>query len=143
MWNGGALAPMRERDHDNLLAMSYARTLREMCGLGIYGLQAWDRFGGYTHLHRLVPMFWPKDEAALAANAAGFNTVLYRSPAPPASDGYKQMQCFGEACVAMRPGGCEARPEPMIWYPPELEPLAPPPAAFAGVPAALRQEPAR
>jgi len=143
VWHGGALAPMLQRDHDNLQAMSFARSLPEMCGLGIYGWQAWDRFGGYTHLHRPVPMFWPKDEPALSESAAGFNTVLYRSPAPPGFYGYKPLQCFGEACVATRPGACEARPEPMIWYPPELEPLAPPPATFAGVPAALRPGTAR
>jgi phosphatidylinositol glycan class B len=67
VWSGGALAGLRQRDHDQLLAMSFVRHLPAPCGIGLYGEHAWAHFGGYTYLHRPIPMFWPEDAAALAA----------------------------------------------------------------------------
>jgi GPI mannosyltransferase 3 len=118
-WSGGALALLRYRDHDELLAIAYARHLPAICGVGLYGEEAWVRYGGYSHLHRPVPLFWPKDEAALTETAAAFNTFVTDVP-PPTSLGFVTDRCFGEICVARRRGACEPRPSPGMWFPEQL-----------------------
>jgi hypothetical protein len=69
----------------------------------------WTSYGGYTYLHRPVPMYWPKDEAEIEALAAGFDTLVY-TKAPPEGLGFMPQRCFGEVCVARRSGGCAALP---------------------------------
>jgi hypothetical protein len=54
-------------------------------------------------------MYWPKDEAALIAATAGFNTLLYTQPLPR-SLGFTTLRCIGEVCVGYRPGGCSSIP---------------------------------
>jgi hypothetical protein len=133
-WSSGVLAPLRQRAHDELTAMAFARDLPGLCGVGLYGKEAWVRYGGYTWLHRPVPMYWPADVRALATEAAGFNTLLYDEMAPPPPRGYAAVRCFGKVCVARRPGRCEARQTPSMWFPPQLRATAPPPGEFEAVP---------
>jgi GPI mannosyltransferase 3 len=118
-WTAGALGLLRYRDHDELLAIAYARDLPAICGVGLYGEEAWVRYGGYSHLHRTVPLFWPKDEAALTEMAAGFDTLVTDQP-PPASLGFATDRCFGEICVTRRSGACEPRPAARAWFPEQL-----------------------
>lgn len=139
VWSGAALAELRQRDHDNLLAVEFvARAMPMPCGIALYGGDGWDRFGGYTYLHRPVPMFWPKDAAALAASAGAFDTLLYQQAVPPEL-GFATLRCFGETCLARRAGRCEARPMPAMEFPPQLAGMAPPAERFEAVPQRLRQ----
>ena len=121
-WSGGALALLRRRGHDELSAIAYARDLPGLCGVGLYGKNAWVRYGGYSHLHRAVPLFWPASEAELRATAAGFDTLLYdrREKTPPASFGYRQLRCFGPICIARRSGPCARVPPSPMWLPKAL-----------------------
>jgi GPI mannosyltransferase 3 len=118
-WSAGALSLLRYRAHHELVAIAYARDLPGVCGVGLYGDEAWVRYGGYSHLHRPVPLFWPKDDAALTAIAAGFD-MLVTDHSPPASLGFATLRCFGEICVARRAGACEPRPAPGTWFPEQL-----------------------
>jgi hypothetical protein len=118
-WSNGALAQLRYRDHDELTAIAFVRDLPAICGVGVYGEEAWVRYGGYTHLHRPIPLFWPKDDAGLIAGAPGFDTLVTDNP-PPASLGFQTQRCFGEICVARRPGVCESRSTPSVWFPEQL-----------------------
>ena len=138
-WSSGTLAALRQRAHNELVAMSSARDLPTLCGVGLYGRNAWVRYGGYTYLHRPLPMFWPDSAAALTAAAPAFNTLLYDSqerglPPPPTSLGYEPVRCFGSICVARRSGGCEAQTPPAMWFPPELHGMEPPANRFPAVP---------
>ena len=74
----------------------------------------WGVYGGYTYFHRNVPMYWPKDEAALTAAADAFDILLYTKP-PPSALGFDPVRCIGEVCVAQRPAKC--RPIPMTALP--------------------------
>lgn len=134
VWSNGALALLRHRDHDELRAISYVRELASPpCGLGLYGEEAWVRYGGYTWLHQAVPMFWPKDEAALAEASPGFDTLVTDRP-PPASFGFRTLRCFGEICALRRPGRCEAGPMPPMWFPAQLRGSEPAAARFEALP---------
>jgi len=122
VWTSPTMVHLRSRVHDNLLAAGYVARLPAFCGLGLYGETGldWARYGGYTYLHRPVPMYWPEDAAELAATAPAFDTLLYTAAPPPAL-GYKTDVCFGKTCVARRPGGCVAQPMPAMPFP---EPVA-------------------
>jgi GPI mannosyltransferase 3 len=137
MWSGGALAQLRQRAHDELLAMSYVHDLpAPPCGVGLYGKNAWVRYGGYSYLHRPVPLFWPATPAELAAESAGFDTLLYDRDEhlPPSGLGFRPLRCFGHVCVARRPGACAALPPPAMWFPTELRDRMPSENEFAPVP---------
>jgi hypothetical protein len=110
MWNGATLVAHRQWMHDSLLAASFVAHGPAPCGIGLYGLgDDWKAYGGYTYFHRPTPMYWPKDEAALAVAAGAFDTLLYTKP-PPASLGFAITHCIGEVCIARRAGRCRAAP---------------------------------
>jgi hypothetical protein len=111
VWNGTTLSALRQNMHDNLVAASFVARRPAPCGIGLYGLTGidWKDYGGYTYFHWPGPMYWPEDEAALIAAAAGFDTLLYTRPPPP-SLGFTTLRCIGEVCVAHRPAGCRSTP---------------------------------
>ena len=112
------MTALRLRGHDELTAISFVAHGPGACGLGLYGLDGndWVNYGGYTYLHRPVPMYWPKDETALAAIAAGFDTLV-STKAPPGGLGFTPQRCFGQICVARRSGGCVALPMMAMPFP--------------------------
>jgi len=116
VWTRPTLASLRDSTHDNLRAASFVARAPAPCGIGLYGLGGndWAYSGGYTYFHRPLPMYWPKDAAALAAYAAGFDTLVYTEP-PPEGLGFTRKKCFGRVCVARRSGGCA--PLPMMAMP--------------------------
>ena len=115
VWNGATLTAYRHWMHDSLAAASFVAHGPAPCGVGLYGLgDDWKAYGGYTYFHRSAPMYWPKDEAALAAAAGAFDTLLYTKP-PPAPLGFATARCIGEVCIAQRAGSC--RTIPMIPLP--------------------------
>jgi GPI mannosyltransferase 3 len=121
-WSGGTLALLRQRAHDELLATAYVRDVPGLCGVGLYGKNAWVRYGGYSHLHRRVPLFWPASEGELRATAAGFDALLYdrRERTPPRGLGFRTLRCFGPVCVARRAGACARLAPPPMWVPQAL-----------------------
>jgi GPI mannosyltransferase 3 len=125
VWNGTTLTALRQNMHDNLVAASFVAHGPAPCGIGLYGLAGidWKDYGGYTYFHRLAPMYWPKDEAALIAAAGGFDTLLYTQP-PPTALGFTTLRCIGEVCVAHRSGGCRSIPVTPIAIPDELSEAA-------------------
>jgi hypothetical protein len=66
-------------------------------------------------------MYWPKDEAALAATGDAFDALLY-TKLPPTALGFATQQCIGEVCIALRTGGCRSAPmEPLPLPDPLIE----------------------
>ena len=111
VWTGATLTAHRYRGHDNLRAVSFVAHSAAVCGLGLYGLDGedWVNYGGYTHLHRPVPIYWPKDEAELESFAPGFDTLVFIKE-PPEGLGFAPQRCFGQVCVARRRGSCQSIP---------------------------------
>jgi hypothetical protein len=118
VWTGPALAAHRDRAHDNLTAMTFVAHGPAVCGLGLYGLDGrdWVAYGGYTYLHRPVPMYWPNDKAELDTFAAAFDTLLYTKPPPEEAD-FTLQRCFGKVCIARRSGDCAALPMMAMPFP--------------------------
>jgi hypothetical protein len=107
IWFAPGLTQLRHRAQDTLQAANYAATLPGICGIGMGpGPTAWVPYGGYTHLHQPVPLFWPSTQAAFQTEQAGFNLLLGDHPEP----GYTQLRCFGPTCVSRRAGPCTSMP---------------------------------
>ena len=118
VWQGTGMRILRERVHDQLQASAFAAAAPDVCGIGMYGPgpDAWAAFGGYTHLHQNVPLFWPANATAFAADAPSFNLLL--TGAMPPSGGFERQACFGSICTFRRPGSCAAHaPVPMPFPP--------------------------
>ena len=124
-WTRPALAALRLQSRDYLRAASFVAHDTPPCGIGLYGAETWGWFGGYSHLHWPVPMYWPKNSAELTAAARGFNLLLYSTgpsaPTPVIPPGFARERCFGEACLARRAGQCDAAPPTPMPFP---QPLA-------------------
>jgi hypothetical protein len=136
VWAGPTMIGLRERAHDNLSATAFVARMPAICGVGLYGEHGrdWARSGGYTLMHRPVPLFWPEDERELSAQAAAFNVLLF-TVSPPPTLGFETTRCFGKICVGQRPGSCAVQPEPAMPFPAPLVGMDPPPADFPAVPA--------
>jgi len=135
VWNGDTLGRLRRLDNDHLTAAAVAARLPQMCALGLYGEKGydWGWYGGYSHLHRPLPMYWPVGERDLTATAPAFNTLLY-TRAPPPELGFVTTQCFGQVCVAQRNGGCAAQRMAAMPFPDALAALRPTCEKFEAVP---------
>lgn len=135
VWTGETMAGLRLRAHDNLSASSVVAHGPDFCGLGLYGEKGrdWARSGGYTYLHRPVPIYWPEDASELMSLAPAFDTLIYTA-APSPSLGFEKTQCFGRVCIAHRVGGCEVRPMAAMPFPDGLTEIAPQNGDFEAIP---------
>jgi hypothetical protein len=116
-----ANANMRPRwtDHSSeLTLMAEAARLPSLCGLALHKQAFWQS-GGYTHLHRAVPLyvqypaFQPGGDTRFWASAAAFDAVITPDSASPAVPGsYRITACRGTGgermCLMRRSGGCRA-----------------------------------
>ncbi len=86
---------------------AFDRLSREpgLCGVGIYG-RIWWESGGYTHLHRDVPMVQVGSAAELAQDAPDFNALIAPRDAPGVPSGFTELQCWRGVCLLERGGTC-------------------------------------
>jgi hypothetical protein len=122
------------KQRDFVQSALHVSRLPGVCGIGSYSID-WVASGGYAHMHQPVPFHAPTTLAGYREALPAFNTILYRKGDEDAlviTGG----TCFGQRCVAQRPGGCEARLlEPLPFQPPQIRDIAPlkqlwPPASF-------------
>ncbi|HEY1805295.1 MAG TPA: hypothetical protein VGG45_12545 [Terracidiphilus sp.] len=80
-----------------------------VCGVGIY--QAiWWQSGGYTHLHRDVPIIPLESVAQMAGDAPAINALIAPATSENLPTGFSKSQCWGGVCLYQRPGACAAAP---------------------------------
>lgn len=102
-WSAGA----------SLLAATRLAGGEGTCGVALLGVR-WAFTGGYTYLHRDVPLY-VIDEPAVAQRAwPGFNAALVPAAVAQRVPGYQAERCWEDVCVVRRPGGCVAVPAPAI-----------------------------
>jgi phosphatidylinositol glycan class B len=135
LWTSETMTGLRQRAHDNLAAASFVAHQPAFCGLGLYGEKGrdWARSGGYTYLHRPVPIYWPENRFELSSLAPAFNVLIYTA-APPSILGFEKVRCFGRVCVARRAGDCEAESMAAMPFPDNLAGMAPPKEDFQAIP---------
>ena len=90
---------------------AFDRLSREpaVCGVGIYRA-IWWQSGGYTHLHRNVPIIPLESAAQLAKDAPAINALIAPVDSPGLPSGFGQSQCWEGVCLYQRPGACTAAP---------------------------------
>lgn len=79
------------------------------CGVGMIYV-GWGYVGGYSFLHRKVPMFEIRHRGELAKMSHLVNALIVRGRVRDFSP-YKLEKCWEEYCIYRRPGGCQP-PEP-------------------------------
>jgi hypothetical protein len=79
----------------------------DLCGVGIYDRFWWES-GGYTHLHRDVPIVQVGSAAELAQAAPHFNALIAPRDSPGVPSGFTQLQCWKGVCLLERGGTCTA-----------------------------------
>ncbi len=143
VWTGATMVGLRQQLYNHISAASFVARMPASCGLGLYGSEGrdWAGYGGYTYLHRPLPIYWPADTAELVSEASAFDTLIY-TIAPPHELGFETTRCFGPVCVARRPGGCAARPMPAMPFPDSLVGIAPPKENFEAIPGRNEAAPA-
>jgi hypothetical protein len=88
---------------------AFDRLSREpgLCGVGIYD-RYWFESGGYTHLHRNVPIIPVESAAELAQDAPHFNALIAPLNSPGVPSQFTQLQCWMGVCLLERGGTCTA-----------------------------------
>ncbi len=81
----------------------------EVCGVGIYRAIWWES-GGYTHLHRDVPIIPLQSAGQLAKDAPAINALIAPADSPGLPSGFGQTQCWEGVCLYERPGTCTPPP---------------------------------
>ncbi len=117
LWAGtsaalGARSPDWTRGRSGLEA-TVAAGVGDLCGLALVG-QHWASTGGYTYLHRDVPVYQLDDSDSLVAAWPGFDTVLVSPEYAGMMRGFRVERCWEGVCVARRPGGCRPTSAPSI-----------------------------
>jgi hypothetical protein len=93
------------RSADLLRASAWVRTREDLCGLGIYGIGWWET-GGYSHLHRRVPIQLPADERELAEVLPEANYLFVPATETGKVQDYETLACWSATCVLGRGGIC-------------------------------------
>lgn len=103
-----------EQDHwirrrGGLLGMRQLGEDRDVCGVGLAGV-GWGDTGGYTYLHRDIPLFPFPNQELLWHHLPHFNGLLMQPGKPERIGPFVQQTCWEDACIYRRPGGCEPLP---------------------------------
>ncbi len=105
-----------EQDHwvrrrGGLLAMRKLGETPEICGVALAGI-GWGDTGGYSYLHRDIPLFALRDQYELGAKAAHFNALLMKPDKPPEIGPFIRDECWEDLCIYLRAGDCT----PLVGY---------------------------
>jgi hypothetical protein len=106
-----------DRAHHSANAALYVSNMRDVCGIGLHGMENYDS-GGYTFFHKRVPLYWANAKSSsVMKKSAAFNVLLYVDKEPVSSrkhpslfPPYRTLACFKDVCVARRPGACRKLP---------------------------------
>jgi len=90
-----------------LIAMDRLSQDSSVCGVGLYKL-SWIYSGGYSHLHRNVPIVLVLRDAELESQAPGFNALVTDGTFTNQNVGFKSAGCWNGVCLYRRAGSCIA-----------------------------------
>ncbi|MFZ3234866.1 MAG: hypothetical protein WA184_05780 [Stellaceae bacterium] len=105
------------RGRDMLKASRFVSQMSAVCGIGILD-DEWFETGGYAAFDHPAPLYWTTPLAFLDPDSTAFNTVIYDREKAFGAGGYTERGCFGDICVAQRPGVCSPKPMTDISAPP-------------------------
>jgi hypothetical protein len=99
-----------EQDHwirrrGGLLAMLELGGEPGVCGVGLAGI-GWGDTGGYTYLHRRVPVFPFPNQDVLWKMLPHFNAMIAQPSIPEKIGPFERQRCWEDACIYVRDGAC-------------------------------------
>jgi len=83
-----------------------------LCGVAQLNI-GWAGSGGYTYLHRNVPIYLLSDDADLKSSVSSFNAIVTPGALPAGADGFGRFGCWDGVCVYKRQGTCTQAARPM------------------------------
>jgi hypothetical protein len=91
---------------NRLKLLHYLSREAGICGLGVWNRPHFD--GGYTHLHKDVPVFvnLRNNQEFFGDNASRINYVIAGHSFAHVRPEYVKQKCLGKWCAYSRPGGC-------------------------------------
>lgn len=99
--------PDLRTDRGELLAFNRLSVDDQACGVAVLELDTY-RTGGYTHLHRPIPIFVFHSFSDADSVAGAFNRLVAPESSASPIAGYSTTSCRHEMCVYKREGGCQA-----------------------------------
>ena len=99
-----------EQDHwirrrGGLLGMRELGAEPSVCGVGFAGV-GWGDTGGYTYLHRNIPVFPFPNQDVLWKFIPHFNAMLVQPSKPETIGPFRRQRCWEDACIYVRDGAC-------------------------------------
>jgi GPI mannosyltransferase 3 len=109
--------PLWSRYSGNLIAFQELSRDAKVCGLALVGQQVDPVItGGYTYLHRNVPMFWflSAGGSAMTRLTPSFNTIMASNPLHASA--FASKRCWNGTCLYQREGSCTPSPADAIKF---------------------------
>jgi len=98
-------SPRWTHSSGGLIAMDSLSQDSSLCGVGLYKL-SWIYSGGYSHLHRNVPIVLVLRDAELEDQAPSFNALVTDGTSTDQKLGFKSAGCWNGVCLYKRAGSC-------------------------------------
>jgi hypothetical protein len=93
----------------NCLAFEELSHSPTLCGVAIVGdfySFSWADYGGYTYLHRSVPIYLVPDKDQIAKFSPSFDTFVTSEHLSERAGDFVRAKCWDQVCVYKRPGTC-------------------------------------
>jgi hypothetical protein len=92
-----------------LVAMDHAGRDAEICGVGIALDEiSWWKPGGYSHLHRDIPIVPVMNRADLLSKSPAINALIASASSSEAPEAFVKSDCWHGVCLYRRAGACSA-----------------------------------
>ena len=103
--------PYRRKDTLGIAALNHLSRDHGACGLALYRM-SWYNTGGYTLLHKDIPILIISNKRVLRAQRRSYNFILAKQSGLHSLRGFKPTDCRNGLCLYRRRGNCSA-PLPM------------------------------
>jgi len=99
--------PRWDKARGGLRAFSRLSVDSRACGVALFNIHWWDT-GGYTYLHRAIPIFLFSRTSDADSVAPAFNRIVAPLSTAVSLPGYSDSSCRDGICVYQRGGSCQA-----------------------------------
>ncbi len=93
------------KDSGAMSAFSALSKNTALCGIGVYGVP-WFVTGGYTYLHRNVPVILLEDAKTFAEESSHFNATVTIGAPPVSGNEFVRTDCWNGVCLYTRARSC-------------------------------------
>jgi GPI mannosyltransferase 3 len=99
------LFPSWKKEAGNLIAFRELSQDQALCGVALLRI-GYNFSGGYTYLHRNVPIYLLPEDADLKELDTSFDAIVTPGALPAGVDGFERFGCWDGVCVYKRQGTC-------------------------------------